>query len=85
MHVTAPAGGDVALTDVDALPAVTLQASSRGGTAAVASLHAGLLVVIGERFDDRALEVIRAVAGQASLALRNAELLEAHRREQTVV
>jgi diguanylate cyclase (GGDEF)-like protein len=85
MHVAAPAAGDVTLTDVDALPAVTLQASSRGGTAAVASLHAGLLVVIGERFDDRALEVIRAVAGQATLALRNAELLEAHRREQTVV
>ena len=43
--------------------------------AAHVGVHEGTLVVVGDRFGQRACETIAAIAGQGTLALQNAALL----------
>jgi GAF domain-containing protein len=63
----------VALLDASELPA---RPAAGGATrVAVADVHGALLVVAGTRFSPSIVDTIGAVAGQATLALRNAELL----------
>ena len=75
MHTTLPADGEVAVLGIDELPAVTSEASSRALFVAVVPLHRAVLVVAAESFPKRSTDTLAAVARQATLALRNAELL----------
>ena len=66
--------GEVLVVAVDHLPARSA-GSDAITQAAVTAIHGGLLVVGGTHFSRSNVTAVAAVAGQASLALRNAELL----------
>jgi diguanylate cyclase (GGDEF)-like protein len=65
----------VSLVDVAELPAWSAGDAAACPRVAVASVHQGVLVVGCAHFSLAVLTTIAAVAGQATLALRNAELL----------
>ena len=79
LAVARTGAGEHGVTVVDAaeLPARPAESASR---VAVAGVHGGVLVVAGAHFSVSTLGTIGAVAGQATLALRNAELLARLRR-----
>ena len=75
LHAGHPAGGEVGVVRLADLPALSVEAAGVASHAIAAPLHSGLLVVLCDEPSDPAVRTILAVAGQATLALRNAELL----------
>ena len=75
LHAGHPAGGEVGVVRLADLPALSVEAAGVASHAVAAPLHSGLLVVLADEPTDAAVRTILAVAGQATLALRNAELL----------
>jgi len=69
------AGGEVGVVRLADLPALSVEAAGVASHAIAAPLHSGLLVVLSDEPSDPTVRTILAVAGQATLALRNAELL----------
>jgi len=66
---------DVAVFELASLPAVSVDSATPSTHIAIAPLHAGTLVVLGDPPAAADVETLAAVARQATLALRNAELL----------
>ncbi len=79
-HAIEPDAAGVTMLAVEELPAVSAELPSSMTRAAVAPVHGGLLVVMGEQFSISTLATVGEVAGQATLALRSAELLSGLRR-----
>jgi diguanylate cyclase (GGDEF)-like protein len=77
MRAAPPGEGQVTVLRIGELPAVDAAVSMAATHVAVAPLHAGALVVAADRLPPRALDAVEAIARQASLALRSAELLAA--------
>ena len=75
LHAGHPAGGEVGVVRLADLPALSVEAAGVASHAIAAPLHSGLLVVLSDEPSDPTVRTILAVAGQATLALRNAELL----------
>ena len=69
------AGSGVAVVPTAELAAVPVTDCGGARAAAHVGVHEGTLVVVGDRFGQRACETIAAIAGQGTLALQNAALL----------
>jgi diguanylate cyclase (GGDEF)-like protein len=74
-HAGYPESDELQVIDVDALSAVSIEASALLARAALVRVNDAVLVVVCDSFTDRVQGVLTSVAGQGGLALRSAELL----------
>jgi diguanylate cyclase (GGDEF)-like protein len=78
-HAGYPEADELQVIDVDALSAVSIEASALLAKAALVRVNDAVLVVVCDSFTDRVQGVLASVAGQGGLALRSAELLAGSR------